>query len=485
MTMCEKILWAELKGKKMMGFDFDRQRPIDHYIVDFYCKDLMLAIEVDGINHSNEEAKQRDELIQKKLESLGVRFLRFEDDEIKMDINGVLDIIKEWIRSHPELVGREGAGHPPPSPSKEGGLTGTGETNFPKGNFTEGNLIHTQQENSLKESDLIKTKSESHPPPSPSMEGGLTGTGETNFSEGKRFHTKQKENALTKTDLIKTKSESHPPPSPSKEGGLVRTPHEGLSLGRDLKVGNLGGDLEVGHTRRKKDTKFHFKQFSVRHDHSGMKVGTDGTLLGAWTDVKNAKYILDIGTGTGLIALMLAQRTRDSKIEAIEIDAAAIGDAQENFAQSPWKDRLILHHARAQDFKPSEKFDLIVSNPPYFIDSYKPPSEQRITARHAENLTFQELIDTSQSLLTADGKLSVILPAVEGTHLIDLAVKNDLFLSRKWTFRTRPEKPIERLLLEFARKGTAFEEGEILLYSSGEEWSESYKALTKEFYLKL
>jgi tRNA1Val (adenine37-N6)-methyltransferase len=236
---------------------------------------------------------------------------------------------------------------------------------------------------------------------------------------------------------------------------------------------------------RKKDHQFHFKQFSVRHDRSGMKVGTDGTLLGAWTDVVSAKHILDIGTGTGLIALMLAQRSADSKIEGVEIDAAAIEDAQENFTKSPWAKRLTLHNVPIQGFKTSAKFDLIVSNPPYFIGSYKPPNEQRITARHTESLTFQELIDVSKNLLTADGRLSVVLPVTEGLQFIVLSEANGLYCSRKWTFRTRPDKPVERLLLEFARKQQAREEGEILLYQSGETWSDNYQTLTQEFYLKL
>jgi tRNA1Val (adenine37-N6)-methyltransferase len=216
-----------------------------------------------------------------------------------------------------------------------------------------------------------------------------------------------------------------------------------------------------------------------------MKVGTDGTLLGAWADVTNAKRILDIGTGTGLIALMLAQRSVNAKIEAIEVDSAAMEDAEENFANSPWSNRLTLHHLRVQDFNPPEKFDLIVSNPPYFIASYKPSDGKRVTARHTESLTFGELINVSRNLLTNDGRLSIVLPAVEGQHFIELAELNGFYCSRKWTFRTRLEKPVERLLLEFTRKRHGCETGEILLYSSGENWSEIYITMTREFYLKL
>jgi tRNA1Val (adenine37-N6)-methyltransferase len=238
--------------------------------------------------------------------------------------------------------------------------------------------------------------------------------------------------------------------------------------------------------RRKKDKQFHFKQFSVRHDRSGMKVGTDGTLLGAWTEVTEANRILDIGTGTGLIALMLAQRTQPHvKIEAIEIDAHACEDAVENFSASSWSDRIVLHSTSLQQFSATNKFDLIVSNPPFFQNSYKPATEKRTTARHTESLTFQELLTAAQNLLTEIGTLNIILPPTEGLQFISLAESFGFYPSRKWTFRTRPEKPIERLLLEFSRNQSAPEENEILLYSSDEHWSEAYQSLTRDFYLKL
>lgn len=237
---------------------------------------------------------------------------------------------------------------------------------------------------------------------------------------------------------------------------------------------------------RKKDKQFHFKQFSVRHDRSSMKVGTDGVLLGAWADVKGANHILDIGTGTGVIALMLAQRSEDSAtIEAVEIDQSAFEDAAENFNASPWKKKLTLHHQSVQDFTSAKKFDLIISNPPYFQDSFKPPNTQRIVARHTENLNFRELLDAATKLLSKNGKLNVILPYTEGLQFIALAEENNLHCSRKWSFRTRKEKPIERWLLEFSKTKTETEEGEILLYSFGDEWSLAYKKLTRDFYLKL
>ena len=238
--------------------------------------------------------------------------------------------------------------------------------------------------------------------------------------------------------------------------------------------------------KREKDKQFHFKQFSVRHDRSGMKVGTDGVLLGAWVEVKNAKRILDIGTGTGIIALMFAQRTPpDVTIDAIEIDSDAFEDASENFAASPWNNRLKLQLGRVQEFNTSEKFDLIVSNPPYFIDSYKPPTDQRVIARHTESLSFPDLLSVSKKLLSENGTLNVVLPYTEGLQFIDLAEKSGFYCSRKVSFRTRKEKAIERFLLEFSRIKTHLVENEILLYSSGENWSEGYQELTRNFYLKL
>jgi len=231
---------------------------------------------------------------------------------------------------------------------------------------------------------------------------------------------------------------------------------------------------------------FHFKKFSVRHDRSGMKIGTDGALLGAWTDVRQATQILDIGTGTGVIALMLAQRASESvTIDAVEIDYQASADAEENIAASPWHDRIHLHHSAIQDFHTTTKFDLIVSNPPYFQKSYKPPTAQREIARHTEELTFDEILSIAEKLLAANGRLNLILPYTEGLLFIDLANHKGLHCTRKWIFRTRDNKPVERFLLEFRWDKKPLDEGEILLYSAGEEWSGGYKDLMQEFYLKL
>lgn len=238
--------------------------------------------------------------------------------------------------------------------------------------------------------------------------------------------------------------------------------------------------------KRKKDQLFHFKQFSVRHDRSGMKVGTDGVLLGAWADVTDATQMLEIGTGTGVIALMLAQRTPPpTHIDAVELDEKACEDARENIIASPWAKRVSLHLTGIQNFNTATKYDLITSNPPYFQNSFKPPDQQRERARHTQQLTFQDLLEAVMRLLSPEGKLNVILPYTEGLEFIDQASQRGLHCTRKWSFKARPEKPIERWLLEFSRIPKTQEHGEIILYKSGEEWTEDYKALTREFYLKL
>lgn len=239
-------------------------------------------------------------------------------------------------------------------------------------------------------------------------------------------------------------------------------------------------------TQRRPSTGFRFKQFSIKDDRCAHKVGTDGTLLGAWTKVEHATGILDIGTGSGLIALMLAQRaTPETKIEAVELSKHDYHQAVENVKHSPWAKKIKVHHLPVQQFQIDDKFNCIVSNPPYFNNSFKPPNESRIASRHTDTLSFEELLTNTKRLLTGDGKLSVILPYTEGLQFIDLAKVYSLFLTRQWSFRTRIEKPIERWLLEFSGISSSLETGEILLYNKEDEWSAEYKLLTRDFYLKL
>ena len=219
---------------------------------------------------------------------------------------------------------------------------------------------------------------------------------------------------------------------------------------------------------------FQFKQFTVSHARSTMKVGTDTVLLGAWVKVDQAQSVLDIGTGNGTIALMLAQRClENSTIDAVEIETADVIQADENFQNSPWNGRIQLHHTSIQNFFPQKKYDLIVSNPPYFNNSQRPPDVKRHQARHTISLSYDDLIGAAIRLLKDDGKFNVVLPFTEGLHFLDLAKQYGLFCSRQYSFRTRSEKSIERWLLEFSKNQQAAERGEILLYNTGEEWSKS------------
>ena len=230
---------------------------------------------------------------------------------------------------------------------------------------------------------------------------------------------------------------------------------------------------------------FAFKQFTVRHDRCAMKVGTDGVLLGAWTDLSHSRRILDIGTGTGLIALMLAQRCMDARITAIDLDSAAVEQAQENIQASPWKDRIEALQQDICTYPPNGTFDTIVSNPPYFIDSLKCPDGQRSTARHTDTLDADRLIGKVSELLTSDGRFSIILPAEQTEDLIRVAGEKGLHPSRQTWVITRPGLSPKRILMEFRKIPVTLQPDELVIELERHVYSEEYIALTKEFYLKM
>ena len=230
---------------------------------------------------------------------------------------------------------------------------------------------------------------------------------------------------------------------------------------------------------------FAFKQFTVRHDRCAMKVGTDGVLLGAWTDLSHSRRILDIGTGTGLIALMLAQRCMDARITAIDLDSAAVEQAQENIQASPWKDRIEALQQDICTYPPNGTFDTIVSNPPYFIDSLKCPDGQRSTARHTDTLDADRLIGKVSELLTSDGRFSIILPAEQTEDLIRVAGEKGLHPSRQTWVITRPGLSPKRILMEFRKIPVTLQPDELVIELERHVYSEEYIALTQEFYLKM
>lgn len=217
-----------------------------------------------------------------------------------------------------------------------------------------------------------------------------------------------------------------------------------------------------------------------------MKVGADGVTLGAWCNVDGTKNMLDVGTGTGLIALMLAQRS-DAEITAIDIENDCVTQAKENVENSPWKDRIKVVDNSIQDFiqKSEEKFDLIVCNPPFFINSLKSPSDARTIARHNDSLPFEDLVQSAQKLLTENGRLCVILPIVEGNQFVDLSEKNNLYCSKKTAVFPNHEKSAKRLLLEFKREKCDLEESELTIEDERHVYTSQYSELVKDFYLKL
>lgn len=297
---------------------------------------------------------------------------------------------------------------------------------------------------------------------------------------------------------------------------------------------------------------FSFKQFTVWQEHAAMRVGTDGVLLGAWCDLasdvsavipdestdrrqpenvcpadpsqildssnrdqtvwddhvqdereksvcgaqngadaetKKVGRVLDIGSGTGVIALMVAQRTSNAQIDAVEPDSGSCEDALRNFAESPWADRLHLHGVTLQEYVScyAEKvqYDLIVSNPPYFVDSLKAPDPVRNAVRHAVSLPFEELLDGVKALLAEHGRFAAILPVTEGVLLEKLALERSLHCVRKCLVQTKPGVPPKRVMMEFGRKSVPLRSDLLIMETERQqEFTEEYRRLTRDFYLK-
>ena len=232
---------------------------------------------------------------------------------------------------------------------------------------------------------------------------------------------------------------------------------------------------------------FTFKKFYIDHSQCAMKVGTDGTLLGAWAALPDSECkILDIGTGTGLIAIMAAQRTPKAHITAIDIDADCVVQARDNATASPWSDRIEIIESPLQEFNSEYKFDSIISNPPYFIDSLTSPDAARTTARHTAALPFEVLVAGVLRLLAPNGTFSLILPSTEFSRFCS-AARGKMFITRKCEVWTTPESGAKRLMAEFSL--TPPEElpsvEKLIIEDNGPRgYSDDYKKLTQDFYLK-
>jgi len=234
------------------------------------------------------------------------------------------------------------------------------------------------------------------------------------------------------------------------------------------------------------NTYFQFKQFTIHQDKCAMKVGTDGVLLGAWSDPGSARHILDIGTGTGLIALMVAQRT-NALIDAIDIDEKAYTQAKENVNASLFSQRIQVYHSSLESFKDNlsaNTYDLIISNPPYFSNSLKSPDAQRTTARHTDTLSLDDLIKDSLSLLSSNGRISLILPSEKKTDLLHITTQNHLYITRMTDVHPTPGSTPKRFLVELSKTANPdYQEESLTIEIARHEYTPEYRALTKDYYL--
>jgi tRNA1Val (adenine37-N6)-methyltransferase len=236
-------------------------------------------------------------------------------------------------------------------------------------------------------------------------------------------------------------------------------------------------------------SKFQFKQFSVEQDRCAMKIGTDGVLLGAWAPIENNPFrILDIGSGTGIIALILAQRSNAEQIDALEIDEEAYEQSVNNFESSPWDQRLFCFHAGLDEFvtEPEDEYDLIVSNPPFYSEDYKTESNQRDMARFQDAMPFEDLVEAAALLLSENGIFSVIIPFKEEAAFLSLAKEYDLFPLKITRVKGTPTTEIKRSLLAFIRnENLDLIIDELIIETARHLYTKEYTELTKEFYLKM
>ncbi len=233
---------------------------------------------------------------------------------------------------------------------------------------------------------------------------------------------------------------------------------------------------------------FQFKQFSIQQEKTAMKVGTDGVLLGAWASLDfKPNSILDIGAGTGLIALMMAQRSDAETIDAIELNDAAYEQTVENFENSEWGDRLFCYHSSLQEFvdEIEDKYDFMISNPPFYTSTYKELAKDRAMARHSESLTYNELLKSASKLLSKNGNCAFIIPFAEEENFIKIAEENKLYPNKITRVKGAINRAFKRSLLQFSFTKTEITPNELILELSRHNYTEEYKILVQDFYLKL
>ncbi len=233
-----------------------------------------------------------------------------------------------------------------------------------------------------------------------------------------------------------------------------------------------------------KNPVFRFKQFQIEHSKSAMKIGTDGVLLGAWTPIKNNPIsILDIGSGTGLVALMLAQRLPKSRITAVEIEKAAAEEAFNNFKNSPWSKRLSLIDENIIDFSEisKESFDLIVSNPPFFKNSFKVSDASRSTARDNFHMSYVDLFSCVNRLLRLLGSFAMVAPYEYREELIATGELNQLYLNRELLIKGTATSSFKRVLMQFSKTKTLLKTEELILEESRNNRTLDHQQLVDDF----
>lgn len=233
---------------------------------------------------------------------------------------------------------------------------------------------------------------------------------------------------------------------------------------------------------------FKFKQFTINQDHCAMKIGTDCVLLGAWVSLKNNPFsILDIGAGTGILALMLAQRSQAEIIDAIEIDADSYEQCTENFENSIWNNRLFCYHASLEEFanEVDDKYDLIISNPPFYKENFKSDNQQRDIARFQDAMPFEHLIESVVKLLSNQGLFSVIIPFEEKEKFIQLANSYNLFPQKITNVKGNPVSAFVRTMITFGFEKLSCMEDELIIETARHQFTDDYVTLTKDFYLKM
>ncbi|MFA0085159.1 tRNA1(Val) (adenine(37)-N6)-methyltransferase [Vibrio sp. 10N.261.51.F12] len=234
-----------------------------------------------------------------------------------------------------------------------------------------------------------------------------------------------------------------------------------------------------------KTKSFAFKQFKIHSGNAGMPVSTDGVLLGAWAEFNDSSQLLDIGVGTGLLSLMLAQRYTTASIHGIDIEISAIIDARHNIAQSPWHDRIQVTHGDIVRLPLEHRYSGIICNPPYFNSGEHALNQQRATARHTASLAHSELLLRCDQLLDDNRHASFVLPLIEGEQFIDMACKQGWNLARCCLVRATEKKAVNRVLFTICKQQTVLKQETLVIHSANGGYSEAFIHLTRDFYLKM